>query len=164
MWACATLRTWKEVHLFLWKWLSLRAFHKYHRVNKVLHKVSSKGFGVIRRGKAVCTPSSWLETMWVGRGGEAAQTWEGRSHLKNKWTSFSIWPQLEQRLFMWVENLPAHSPVGRALLMSLQAKDLRRGGITLLFQTFCRMRFASRDELLEPWVGKLWLSCAAMLL
>jgi hypothetical protein len=73
--------------------------------------------------------------------------------IEKRWESFSIILHLSHLLSPVVENLVALSAVASALLMSLQVKLLRMGGILLDFQTLHKILLASGVMLLAPIEG-----------
>ena len=104
--------------------------------------------------KISCTPSCSRGNIEVQREGFAEnQTALANVQWKNKWASFSCMLQTEQNLLIFVERLPALSPVARAFLISLQQKVLIHGGSYLCFHALFRINNACCVTLLVPLCG-----------
>lgn len=126
----------------------------YQAIKRNWERASPMGVVVIRKGKTSWTPSS---SKCIGKVKlDEFHNCLGVPQRKRRWIPFSISPQLAQHWSIWVEYLPALLVVARALLLSLQVKVLRKGGVDLAFHTFCKMEFSWGVKFLLPCCGRLW--------
>jgi hypothetical protein len=140
MWAWAACNTWYKDHFLLWNLKSFRTLQMYQKIKRKCKRCWREGVKRIER--ADWTPSSPGSIRWRWNLKESFQTSLVRWHRKRRWASISIIPQTEQQFSIWVEYLIALSAESMALLMSLQAKFLRKRGTSFAFQTCCRIVLA----------------------
>lgn len=162
--ACIAWWTCQGVHVFLLNLLSFLAFHRYHKVIRILwNKLWGMEVGNIVC-RIACTPSCSCGMWSVLIGGSLENhTARGSWQWKYKCASSSIYPHTEQCAWMWTLYLATLCPVARALLIKHQVKVLISGGNSLLLHAFCKIRLACGEILLDPcWgscISSYWLRC-----